>query len=193
MTARTHDTAALAFLLLATLLWPPAQMTAATALAALIANQLGGIAPDIDQPTAPLWRNLPVGRYAGKVFGALVGGHRFLCHSLLGVAAFAVGAKLLIALLEPILPAINTTFVWFAFLIGIVSHLVMDTLTKEGVPWLLPLPIKFGFPPVRAWRITTGKKVELFVVLPLLVALIVWLCSAQSDVLGQLVRSALKQ
>ena len=89
MTARTHDAAALVLLLLSTLAYPPAQMTAATALTALIANQLGGIAPDIDQPTAPLWRNLPVGRYVGKVFGALVGGHRFLCHSLLGIVAFA--------------------------------------------------------------------------------------------------------
>jgi inner membrane protein len=192
MTARTHDTAALALLLLITLLDPPAQMTAATALTALIANQLGGIAPDIDQPTAPLWRNLPVGRYAGRVFGALVGGHRFLCHSLLGLAVFAVGAKLLLDLLQPILPPIDVGFVWLAFIIGVVSHLIMDTLTKEGVPWLLPLPFKFGFPPVRAWRVTTGKKVELLVVLPLLVASIVWLCSVQSDTLGALVQSAMK-
>ncbi len=189
MTARTHDAAALVLLLLSTLAYPPAQMTAATALTALIANQLGGIAPDIDQPTAPLWRNLPVGRYVGKVFGALVGGHRFLCHSLLGIVAFAVGARLLLELFQPILPPIDTGFVWLAFLLGVISHLVMDTFTKEGVPWLLPLPFKFGFPPVRAWRITTGKKVELFVILPLLVASIVWLCAAQSDTLAALVRA----
>lgn len=189
MTARTHDTAALALLLAATLAWPPAQLTAGTALAALIANQLGGIAPDIDQPTAPLWRNLPIGRYAGRVFGVLVGGHRFLCHSLLGIIAFAVGSKLLIELLQPILPPIDTGFVWFAFLIGVVSHLIMDTLTKEGVPWLLPLPFKFGFPPVRAWRVTTGKKAELFIILPILVTSIVWLCSVQADTLTALVRT----
>lgn len=189
MTARTHDTAALALLLVATLVWPPAQMTGATAIVALLANQLGGIAPDIDQPTAPLWRNLPVGRYIGKMFGTLVGGHRFLCHSLLGLVAFAVGAGLLLELLQPILPPIDTGFVWTAFVLGVVSHLIMDTLTKEGVPWLLPLPFKFGFPPVRAWRITTGKKAEMLVVLPLLVAAIVWLCSVQSDMLAALVQA----
>ncbi|MGB4796484.1 MAG: hypothetical protein WBP23_04595, partial [Candidatus Saccharimonadales bacterium] len=81
MTARTHDVAALTGLMLWVLVVPPGKMTVATALTAVLANQLGGIAPDIDQPTAPLWRNIPVGRYFGKIFGALVGGHRFFCHS----------------------------------------------------------------------------------------------------------------
>jgi membrane-bound metal-dependent hydrolase YbcI (DUF457 family) len=53
-------------------------------------------------------------------------------------------------------------------MIGMLSHLVMDTLTKEGVPWFLPIPIKLGFPPKKAWRITTGKWVETWVVFPLL-------------------------
>ncbi|PID98788.1 hypothetical protein CSA80_05000 [Candidatus Saccharibacteria bacterium] len=77
MTARTHDTAALTALALWVLAVPPGTLTVATGLVAILANQIGGIAPDIDQPTAPLWRNIPVGRYAGKIFGALVGGHRF--------------------------------------------------------------------------------------------------------------------
>jgi hypothetical protein len=33
----------------------------------------------------------------------------------------------------------------------------MDSFTKEGVPWLLPIPIKFGFPPLKRLRVTTGK------------------------------------
>ena len=74
-------------------------------------------------------------------------------------------------------------------MLGVTSHLIMDTFTKEGVPWLLPLPFKFGFPPVRAWRITTGKKAEMLVILPLLVAAIVWLCSVQSDMLAALVQA----
>jgi membrane-bound metal-dependent hydrolase YbcI (DUF457 family) len=56
-------------------------------------------------------------------------------------------------------------------MIGVFSHLVMDSFTKEGVPWLLPIPIKFGFPPLKAFRITTGKKMEGFVIFPGLVAL----------------------
>jgi membrane-bound metal-dependent hydrolase YbcI (DUF457 family) len=45
-------------------------------------------------------------------------------------------------------------------LIGLISHLIMDTFTKEGVPWLLPIPVKFGIPPIKKLRITTGKIVE---------------------------------
>jgi membrane-bound metal-dependent hydrolase YbcI (DUF457 family) len=56
-------------------------------------------------------------------------------------------------------------------MIGIISHLIMDTFTKEGVPWLLPLPFKIGFPPLRSLRMTTGKSVENFIVFPLLIVL----------------------
>ena len=168
-------------------------MTVATALAAVLANQLGGIAPDIDQPTAPLWRNLPVGRYVGKIFGALVGGHRFLSHSLLGVGVFAVLARLALEFFQPMMPRIDIGFVWFAFVIGMVSHLIMDTFTKEGVPWLLPLPFKIGIPPLKAWRITTGKGVEMYIILPLLIIITVWLASTHYTVLSQIVQTKLVQ
>ena len=51
----------------------------------------------------------------------------------------------------------------------------MDTLTKEGVPWLLPIPVKIGLPPAKAWRITTGKAVETFGVFPALLVFNAWL------------------
>jgi len=193
MTARTHDVAALTLLMTIVIFSPPGNMTVATALAAVLANQLGGIAPDIDQPTAPLWRNLPVGRYVGKIFGALVGGHRFLSHSLLGVGVFAVLARLALEFFQPMMPRIDIGFVWFAFVIGMVSHLIMDTFTKEGVPWLLPLPFKIGIPPLKAWRITTGKGVEMYIILPLLIIITVWLASTHYTVLSQIVQTKLVQ
>ncbi len=188
MTARTHDVAALSALTLWVLAVPPGKMTVATALTAVLANQLGGIAPDIDQPTAPLWRNLPVGRYFGKVFGALVGGHRFFCHSLIGVGLFAALSLMLLQFLQPIMPNVDIRFVWEAFLTGVVSHLIMDTLTKEGVPWLLPIPFKFGFPPIRSLRVTTGKKVEMLLVLPVLIALTTWLCATNYTTIADLIQ-----
>lgn len=191
MTARTHDVAALTLLMVVVILHPPATMTVATALAAVLANQIGGIAPDIDQPTAPLWRNLPVGHYMGKVFGALVGGHRFICHSLLGLAAFAVAIRLLLEYISPLMPRVDTGFVWVAFVVGMASHLIMDMLTKEGVPLLLPIPFKFGFPPFRAWRITTGKNVEMFIVLPALIIFTIWLCSSHYSTLAPIVQNHL--
>lgn len=175
MTARTHDLAAITALAVLVLAYDPSSLTLSTALVAILANQLGGITPDIDQPTAPLWRNLPEGHYVGKVFGRLLGGHRFLSHSLLGFALFAWLCNLLLHFLHPIMPHVDIQLVWYAFLIGYASHLVMDTITKEGVPWLLPVPYKFGLPPLRKFRITTGKGIEMFVVFPLLLVFDIWL------------------
>lgn len=188
MIARTHDLAAITGLVaVAIVVSPLPPMSLATMIAAVIANQLGGIAPDIDQPTAPLWRNISVGRLFGRFFGRIMGGHRFLTHSLLGVALLGFAAHWLLVLLQPIMPSVQIDIVWWAFVIGMLSHLVMDSLTKEGVPWLLPIPIKFGFPPLRRLRITTGKSIEKFVVLPLLVLLLIVLCLyAYNDLLDLL-------
>lgn len=51
---------------------PP--LTLATILASLLANQLGAIAPDIDQPTAPFWRNVSFGKIFGPAATRLLGG-----------------------------------------------------------------------------------------------------------------------
>jgi membrane-bound metal-dependent hydrolase YbcI (DUF457 family) len=159
----------------AVLVSTPASVTFGTAVAVVLANQIGGIAPDIDQPTAPLWRNLPVGGMIGRVFDKLLGGHRFLSHSLLGFALFGVGAHFLLLFLHPLMPHLDSGYIWWAFMIGVASHLVMDTLTKEGVPWLLPIPAKFGLPPLKKLRITTGKAAELLLIFPALIAVDIYL------------------
>jgi membrane-bound metal-dependent hydrolase YbcI (DUF457 family) len=178
MTARTHDLAAISVLGAVVIFGPVHTMTLSTALIAVFANQVGGLLPDIDQPTAPVWKLLPEAKIFGKVTGKALGGHRFLTHSLLGVALFSFLCHLLLVFLHPIMPHVNIGLVWWAFLIGMLSHLVMDTFTKEGVPWLLPIPIKIGFPPIKAWRITTGKAVENFGVFPAIVALDIWFCTS---------------
>jgi inner membrane protein len=172
MTGRTHDLAALALLSVVVLSQPMPTITLSTAITALLANQLGGIAPDIDQPTAPLWRNLPVGGIFGRFIGKMLGGHRFLTHSLLGMGLLGFLVYYFLHFLHPVLGSVNAGFVWWAFMIGMFSHLVMDSFSKEGVPWLLPIPIKFGFPPLRRLRITTGKFLEKAVVFPGLTALL---------------------
>jgi inner membrane protein len=168
VTARTHDLAAVTALGIVYIYSSQPSMTLATVIVAIFANLIGGITPDIDQPTAPLWRNLPVGRYFGKIFDTMLGGHRFLTHSLLGLALFGFLAHLLLMFLQPIMGSTDIGLAWRAFMIGMASHLAMDTLTKEGVPWLLPIPVKFGVPPLRKWRVTTGKWVENWVIFPLL-------------------------
>ncbi len=178
MTGRTHDLAAITALGAVVLLSPARTITLSTALISILANQIGGIAPDIDQPTAPFWRNLPIGGVFGKVVGKLLGGHRFLTHSILGLVILGVLAHLLLVALTPVMPHVDTGLVWWAFMIGMFSHLVMDSFTREGVPWLLPIPIKFGFPPLKRLRIATGKAAEMLVVFPGIVALDIWFCTS---------------
>lgn len=177
MTGRTHDLAAFAALLGVLAFTPAHALTFATVVAALVANQIGGIAPDIDQPTAPLWRNLPIGGTFGRIVDKLLGGHRGLSHSILGLALFGYLVDRFLLFIHPITPSMHSHTVWLAFMIGMISHLVMDTFTKEGVAWLLPIPVQFGFLPVKALRITTGQWIENFVVIPALGVAIIYVLS----------------
>ena len=187
MTGRTHDLAAITALGIVAFVEPTRTITLSTALVAILANQIGGILPDIDQPTAPLWKNLPIGRLFGKVTDKALGGHRFLTHSILGVALFSFLAHLLLVFLHPIMPHVNAGLVWWAFLVGMLSHLIMDTFTKEGVPWLLPIPFKFGLPPFKDLRITTGKAIEKLIIFPGLFAFDAWFCASHYNELLALI------
>lgn len=166
MTGRTHDLAAFTALGLVIVANPLPKITLATALVALAANMVGGITPDIDQPTAPFWRNLPIGSMFGRFFGKMLGGHRFFSHSILGAFVFGVLWRFVLNVLTPSFPKLNMDVIWWAFMIGFMSHLIMDTFSKEGVPWLLPIPIKLGIPPMHSFRITTGGLIEKFVIFP---------------------------
>jgi inner membrane protein len=176
VTARTHDLAAFTAFGIIVVTQPVRTVSVATALIALVANQLGGVAPDIDQPTAPFWRNLPIGKYLGKGVDKLLGGHRFITHSVLGLVLFGFGVRWLLDILHQIIPKMDIHIVWWAFMVGMISHLILDTFTKEGVPWLLPIPFKFGFPPVKKLRITTGKMAEKSIFI-LLAAIDIWYCA----------------
>ena len=166
MIARTHDLAAITALGVVFVLMPVQAITLSTVILAVLANLIGGITPDIDQPTAPFWRNLPVGKYLGKIFDKMLGGHRFLTHSLLGLAIIGYLIYMLLGFFHPIMPNVNIDIVWWSFMIGVMSHLVIDSFNKEGVPWLLPIPIKIGFPPIKAWRIKADSWMENWIIFP---------------------------
>lgn len=165
MTGRTHDLGAFAALSYVVASQPPEQITLSTALVALSANFIGGLAPDIDQPTGDLWHRFPAGGIFGKLLYPLLGGHRFISHSIFGIFLFGAGVKFLLDSMSSVL-LVNMNFVWWAFMIGFVSHLVMDTLTREGVPWLFPIGVKIGLPPFKGLRMKTGGIVEKFIVFP---------------------------
>ena len=186
MTGRTHDLAAFTSLAAVVAVVQPAPISLSTLLLSILANLIGGVIPDVDQPTAPFWRNLPIGNIFGKVFARLAGGHRFITHSIIGVVLFGVAVKALLAFISPLLSHTDTGYLWWAFMIGMVSHLCMDSLTKEGIPLLLPIPWHFGLPPLKALRIVTGKKLERLIVFPGLIALCGWLFVANRETFLQL-------
>lgn len=174
MTGRTHDLTAFTALTFVLVTHPLHDMTLATALVAFSANMVGGLAPDIDQPTAALWRRIRAGSIIGKIIQPLLGGHRYLSHSIIGIFIFGYVAKVLLTMMSSVL-IVDMQVVWWAFMIGFLSHLIIDTFTKEGVPWLFPVPIRLGIPPLHFLRIKTGGVVEKSFVFPMLLLINIYL------------------
>jgi inner membrane protein len=166
MTGRTHDLAAFTALAYVIATNPlPNEISLATGIIAFSSNMIGGLAPDIDQPTADLWHKLPAGGLYSRLFTPFLGGHRYISHSILGIVLFGFLTKYALNLASSVV-LVDMDIIWFAFMVGFVSHLIMDTLTKEGVPWLFPIPIRFGFPPLSFLRIKTGGLLEKSFIFP---------------------------
>lgn len=168
MTGRTHDLAAFTALSFVMVTIPLEKMTLATALVAFSANMIGGLAPDLDQSTANLWRRIRGGTILGKVIAPLIGGHRFLSHSIIGVFLVGIIVKALLDIISSVL-LVDMAIVWWAFMIGFISHIIMDLFTHEGVPILFPIPVRLGIPPFRFLRMKTGGVVEKSFVFPVLI------------------------
>ena len=173
MTARTHDLAGLVGLVWATTRFHLPQMTLATICVALIVNFLGCLIPDLDNASAEIWEQVRGGSILSKIVPSLMGGHRYITHSWLGLAIIGWLMRKLLELTSGVL-IVDNQIVWWAFMIGMTSHLIMDSLTKEGVMWLYPLPWHMGFP-MKALRIKTDGKIEKLVIFPGLIGLIVYL------------------
>ncbi len=93
------------------------------ALAVIGAAGLGALLPDLDCCTSKLGRKVAPASLAIQLFI----GHRTLFH-----------APLLFAL--KFLPVY--AMLWYAALLGVASHLLLDTFNAAGVPWLYPLKWK---------------------------------------------------
>lgn len=165
MTGRTHDLAGFTALSLIVATQPLQEVSLATGLVALSANFIGALAPDIDQTTAELWGRIRGGSIISRFISPLLGGHRFISHSILGIFLFGFITSKILGLMRGVL-LVDMEVVWWAFMIGFVSHLIIDTLTKDGVPWLFPIPIRFGIPPFKALRIKAGGMIEKSIIFP---------------------------
>lgn len=173
MIARTHSVGALALLLTAGVYLPPQQLSVATTVVVLVANEVGALLPDIDQASNRLWDLLPGGNFLGKIFRNVFLAHRTLSHSLIGIfLVYEGGLWLIPKLFNPLF--VNPTLIFYSLLIGYLSHLLLDSFTEEGLPLLFPLKWKFGFPPFKKMRIKSGRWFENFIVFPVIVLYILW-------------------
>lgn len=159
MTGRTHDLAAFTALNILFVWAPLTQISLGTLVVAIGANFIGGLAPDLDRSTASLWKKVRGGSILGPLLAPLLGGHRLISHSLVGLVLTGILLMKFLTLVNQIL-LVDMQIVWLAFMIGMVSHLIADALTKDGIPLLFPFPWEFGIPPIKSIRITTGKIVE---------------------------------
>jgi inner membrane protein len=133
------------------------------ALSASIAG-VAALLSDLDDPHSKLGRLVAPASWVVKV----TVGHRGPLHSLLG------------AMVMTLLAAFVLRF-WYTHtevyghlvplvLVGYLSHLIMDSLNPQGVPWLWPLRKHFGLPLVK-----TGSFLERIAVVPAMLILCGWL------------------
>lgn len=165
MTGRTHDLAAFTALNLAFVSTGLPEMSLATAFVAFTANMIGGLAPDIDQSTASIYEKVRGGDFLRKLVSPLFGGHRFISHSIIGVILAGFILDFFLGIIGRVL-LVDMEIVWWAFMLGFVSHLFVDMFTRDGIPLFFPLPWKFGIPPVRALRLKTGGIFEKSLIFP---------------------------
>jgi inner membrane protein len=138
---------------------------------------LGALVPDIDNARSTLGKRLGiVSREIQKHAG-----HRRLFHSLVGLALTGAivwmaqqGVALALARLAwpRTAEGLAANVALAALLVGYLLHLIADSLTLGGVPWLWPAHTRFGFPPQRSWRFRSGSRVEPVVVVAVAVAVI---------------------
>lgn len=165
MTGRTHDLAAFTAINIYVATQTVPKMTLATAIVAFGATMIGGLMPDIDDATSDFWDKIPAGSFIGRVIHPLIGHHRMISHSLVGIFITGFIVKYLLTLINSVL-LVDMNIIWWTIMISYLSHLIMDSLTKEGLPWFFPIPIRFGFPPIKLLRIKTGGIIENFIVFP---------------------------
>lgn len=165
MTARTHDAFAFASLVVVSSYIQPESINLMTLFSAVVANNIGALIPDMDSAGNRLWDLLPAGDQVGKIFRRLFYKHRTLSHSIIGTfAVYKILEFILPKLLNP--GFVNSQVILFSVMIGYVSHLLSDSLTKEGLPLLFPFKFSFGIPPLSSLRMKTGEKFEKLIVYP---------------------------
>ena len=89
----------------------------------VVLGTVAALLPDIDEPNSMISKRIPIIPHIIGLFG-----HRKITHSLIGLFLFSI----------PIFLFFSNEML-LVFIAGYLSHLVLDTLTKMGVPWGYPI------------------------------------------------------
>ena len=164
MTGTTHQIVALTSALWVLSLYP-VSLGPVIGVLCVVAVMVGALTPDLDQPTANIWRRVIGGNIVGDVFQAFSGGHRHFTHSLIGIAAISWALRWAAYNLVSPNYVNDALALWAAFMVGYISHPIADTLTDRGVPWLWPLKWSLKVPPgPEQVRVTGNSFVERVIV-----------------------------
>lgn len=110
----------------------------------------GALLPDIDTPKS----------FLGRIFFFISPKieakfhHRTITHSVLFIGFVYLAAALILQKLP------NQKYLLTPLMIGVISHIVLDTINKEGPQLLYPSSLKCVFPGKRQFRIEVGSKSE---------------------------------
>ena len=98
----------------------------------------GALLPDICSPQSTIGRKLPI---LSRVFSGTFG-HRTFTHSLAMLVLIWFGFGFLDW----------SVAIKMGLFLGIVSHLILDALTEDGIQFLWPFKIRIGLPSIAAIR-----------------------------------------
>jgi inner membrane protein len=173
MVGKSHQLVGFASVYSLALLTNAGHLNTQTLIASIFLITLGSLTPDLDSQENKLYTLIPIGHKLFSEIGERAfGKHRSISHSLIGITIFGYVSHFLIYKIPP-----ENGFwldaLWYSYFVSLVSHLVADALTKDGIPLLWPIKWKFGFPPLKGLRMRTGGFVEIFIVRTLI---LVYLC-----------------
>lgn len=105
---------------------------------------IGSLIPDIDTPRSKIGKKFPV---SSHLIGFFIG-HRTLFHSLI-IPAFLLILTYIVKRME-LVPLYPVLFLVGSVDLGYILHIILDSLTKEGVPLLYPFSDRcFGLKLIR--------------------------------------------
>ena len=149
----------------------------------LIIGALGGLAPDLDASDAKI-KHFKFSRFKpfwliSEMISTLFG-HRGVMHSLLAVVVISIGLWLVSLYIG------GALIFYVAFIIGYISHLVADSITKSGIPFLYPWKKRLH---LLSKKITlkTGSILEYLILILLIIFFVYWL-KANPDFISNIYR-----